>query len=210
MKEVEDILRGRTDAKDDDLFESLATLMTNLLRGVVEQSVRQLHQFLTRFRHANDVAFSPDQVASVLNIIQDERPEPGMSPIFAVRLVVQRRKIQLQVLPNEVESAVARVLDAILNGFDALPRVETKLYPLLDNPKTMALKVDDDRISAQRDDIIRVFRQSSASAQAIVSLYDEHAYLLDESQRLADWVTQPRTLNEFRDRYCHGSAILIH
>ena len=97
MKEVEDIVRGQADAKDVDLFESLATLMTNLLRDVVERSTRQLHESLTRFRDSNDVAFAPDQIASVLNIIQNNRSEPNMTPIFVIRLVVQRRKIQLQV-----------------------------------------------------------------------------------------------------------------
>lgn len=105
-----------------------------------------------------------------------------------------------QVLPNEVESAIGRVFDSVLVALDALPRVETKLYPLLDNPKTLALRVDDARLVGLKDDIMRVFRPSMAAALAVVGLYDNHSYLLDESQRLSDWACQPRTLAEFKDR----------
>jgi hypothetical protein len=200
MKEVEDILRGCADAKDKGFFDSIATLMTNLLRGVVERSAGQFCQLFTRFTNAADMTFAPDQIASVLNLIQSDRTEPGLTPIFAIKLVVQRRKIQLQVFTNEVEATIGRIFNSILNALDALPRIETKLYPLTDRPKTLALKMEDERIGALKDEIIRAFRQSMGSALSVVALYDEHAYLMDESPRLADWVTQPRTLNEFRDR----------
>lgn len=98
MKEVEDIVKSRVDgAKDERLFESITTLMTNLLRGVIERSIRALHGLLTRFQDAPELQFTSSQVTSILAIDQADRPETGLTPVFAVRLVVQRRKISLQV-----------------------------------------------------------------------------------------------------------------
>ena len=40
-------------------------------------------------------------------------------------------------------AAVSRIFDSILGALDAIPRVEKKIFPLLENPKNMSLNVDD-------------------------------------------------------------------
>eukprot|EP00474_Spongospora_subterranea_P011040 CRZ11498.1 hypothetical protein [Spongospora subterranea] len=98
MKEVEEIFKISNSIKDDGrsekFFDSIATLMTNHLRSIVEKSVRDFHSFITQFSSAPELRFSSNAPASILNVFQGSNAAKSLSPLFGIKLVIQRRKIQ--------------------------------------------------------------------------------------------------------------------
>jgi dynein heavy chain len=92
----------------DPFFESVAVLMTNLLRELTLDSI-------TEYREV----FSP----------LPNKDKVGIFPGFVLSAVVNGTSVEFEPSPHGFEIVIINVFDKMIEASCSLPRVESKLYP---------------------------------------------------------------------------------
>lgn len=92
----------------ESFFGSVAVLMTNLLREMVLNSIKDYLQI-----------FCPP----------DDEDIPGKFPGFVMNVVLNGTSVEFEPNSQGFEIVVLNVFDKLLEAACSVPRVETKLYP---------------------------------------------------------------------------------
>ena len=92
----------------ESFFRSVAVLMTNLLRELAMDSIKEYHQI-----------FCPPSAEDV----------PGKFPGFVVNAVLNGTSLEFEPNAKGFEIVVLNAFDKLVEAACSVPRVESKLYP---------------------------------------------------------------------------------
>lgn len=206
---------GLTDENSVRFFESVATIMSNQLRTIVQRSADAYHEFFLRYKSSPAVQFVDPNNKTLLTIrdpvwIRDGdssvRPQNNPRPVFLQKLSVLKMKdmsvkIAYEISLQEMDKTVSQIFENIVNGLRDISRVENKIFSMIDEIKYLQINVDGEAgesIWSLKREVTGVFNRSIREAALLSSLYEEYQYILDEDTRVAAYLKQRHTLAEYK------------
>ena len=248
-KRVEGIFQEYVDEADIDehtsekLFNCVATIMSTQLRGIVERSVIEFHDFFVKASKSRSLTFQQgENEEDICTINSVRRPgEPVASPVFKLSLLMHNPKhknksglitpvsendamtmgrhvaISYNTLLSDFERTVSTIFDSVVHALDNIPRVENKIFSLLEENKNLNLNIamptgsavgaDDNEVTSSKSGeeiwsfkpkVEALVKASTVQANHLYHLYDAYSYILDEDVRVTKYLRTTRSLDEYQ------------
>ena len=142
---------------------------------------------------------SPTWIRGPSGLASDAGSNNNPRPIFLQKLLVHKLKdsslkIEYELPLQEVERAVSKIFDDFVSALDDVPRVENKIFSVLDETKYLALMLEGEggeEIQKMKAEVQAILQRSTANATTLLQLYDEYIYLLDEEKRVSNYLKNP-------------------
>jgi dynein heavy chain len=133
-------------------------------------------------------------------------PRPALAQQLEVRQIKGQLKVTFDVSLVDIDKTALRIFDAMVSGLKEIPRVESKIFPLLDGDRCLNVGTRAERgeivpgphIAALRKDLALVLSRSIRECSRLLSLYDQYIHVLDYHPKLEQWLKQPHSLEEYR------------
>lgn len=205
-----DILREELDNLDKDqtktFFESTATLMSNQVREIIEQSVKAYVDFIERFKYKSYP--KPDEII----LREYDADTPFEENFISLKLTIVGKKIDFesikqsndQTILDSVQMELEGIVDAIVKRSQNLPRAETT-FTKTDRMYLWEVKPDDELVINAKNKISTTIRDNLETVKLATNIYDDYLFILNEKDRIEDFLNkEPFDREEFQaeiDKY---------
>jgi hypothetical protein len=188
-KAAVDILREELENLDKDqtatFFESVATLMANQVRQLIQKSVDAYVDFFRRFRKSDYP--SPKEIMT-REFDADTEFEDNF---LILKLTVNNtNQVVFTDLPDQVQKSLMKLVKIIVKQSNHIPRPENtiarseKLH-LWNVPK------DDELVRNARNEIEDILKSNVAIAELALHVYDEYLFILKEKTKVEAFLSNP-------------------
>jgi len=115
---------------------------------------------------------------------------------------------------SEVLKSMQRIFDDLFSVLQDIPRVENKIFSILDETRYLQLSLDGEGgavLNKMKNEVLNVVSRGIEESQMLLSLYDEYTFLLDEEHRVSAFLKSPHSLQDYESeilRYRHTSIRL--
>lgn len=184
-----DILREELDNLDKDqtktFFESTATLMSNQVREIIEQSVKAYVDFIERFKYKSYP--KPDEII----LREYDADTPFEENFISLKLTIVGKKIDFesikqsndQTILDSVQMELEGIVDAIVKRSQNLPRAETT-FTKTDRMYLWEVKPDDELVINAKNKISTTIRDNLETVKLATNIYDDYLFILNEKDRI--------------------------
>ena len=204
-----------TDENSAHFFDAVAAVMAAQLRSVLQASVQQLHDFVTAYSDSLTLSFAEAAAPSLSSLLDPSLTPSLCPPLFANRSAVLKAKdgslrIELELPAQELSAAFERVFEQLLHCVDGIPRVELRIFNILNASRSLQVAVTGaagaglDRMRAAVQDVLS---RTRAGCDQLLSLYSPYAFLLEEDRQVAAFLAVPHPLAEHQQRIASYRAV---
>ena len=214
LSEVEVALAAmsRTEQMTDDthgrFFDTIACVMSQQLRTIIERSVQQLHAYIASYNTATTLAFTTPSPPALSALVDPSNTARQPAPLFGNKAIIHRSKDGALRLDYEhplvdLAGLFDRLCDAMLHALDGIHRVETRIFNILDASRTLNMCVTGragEAIERLRGELQAVVMRTRKGCEQLLALYDRYSFLLDEDKAVATYLVLPHPLSEHQQR----------
>lgn len=199
-KSAVDILREELENLDKDqaknFFESVATLMANQVRELVEQSVNAYVNFIQRYKKDNypppdeiikreydaDTPFEDNFISLKLTIDENESKKSNPQIIFSTPL-------------NTVQSELEKIVDLIVQQSSNLPRPENTIARS-EKMHLWDVGVEDEIVGKAKSQISETLSENLDVVATAVRVYDDYLWILRAKEEVLDFINQEKNYDK--------------
>ena len=214
LSEVESALAAmsRAEQMTDDthgrFFDTIACVMSQQLRTIIEHSIQQLHTYITSYNTATTLSFTTPSNPSLSDLIDPSTTARLPAPLFGNKAIIHRSKDSTLRLDYEhpladLAGLFDRLCDAMLHSLDGIHRVETRIFNILDASRTLNMCVTGragEAIERLRADVQAVVGSTREGCEQLLGLYERYTFLLEEDKAVANYLVLPHPLGEHQQR----------
>jgi hypothetical protein len=199
-KSAVDILREELENLDKDqtktFFESVATLMANQVRELIEQSVHEYVDFIQRYK--NESYPEPDEIL----LREYDADSPFEDNFISLKLAREENddaKIVFSDPLDNVQHELEKIVDLIVQQSSNLPRPENTIARS-DKMHLWDVQVDDELVTKAKAKITETLSENLEIVSKAVNVYDSYLWILGERQRVTDFINNEENYdkNEFQ------------
>ena len=190
-KSAVDILREELENLDKDqtktFFESVATLMANQVRELIEQSVHTYVDFIQRYK--SESYPEPDEILQR----EYDADSPFEDNFISLKLAREENddaKIVFSDPLDNVQHELEKIVDLIVQQSSNLPRPENTIARS-DKMHLWDVQVDDELVTKAKTKISETLSENLKIVQKAVNVYDEYLWILKEKARVEDFINNP-------------------
>lgn len=185
-------------------FEANATLMSNLLRSLINDSLVQYNQFFQRFDKRNDVLRTPEQIVQ-----SDELESPIEDVFLVVKLKYEQNKIEFaDNLFQLIKPELLRLIEEIQKCSMNFPRPENNIARS-EKQNLWILPTDDENYQKVYQNIDSILDQNLNNVLESLEIYEQYSYLLKESEKTQVWSQQPHSRNDYIQEFQKYNSLYV-
>ena len=186
-KSAVNILREELENLDKDqtktFFDSVAALMSNQVRDLVQKSIEKYVLFFRKFKKEDGVYPLPEEII-----------EREYDPDTPFELTFLTLKLEIEVTANKQEIAFATSLDGVrdelvrivtqmIEKINLIPRADTQIA---NSEKVHLWEIDleDEIVTQAQQEIREILSENLRATQKAINVYDEFLFLLQEEARI--------------------------
>jgi hypothetical protein len=199
-KSAVDILREELENLDKDqtktFFESVATLMANQVRELIEQSVHSYVEFIQRYK--SESYPEPNEIL----LREYDADSPFEDNFISLKLTIEENenknepKIVFSDPLDNVQHELEKIVDLIVQQSSNLPRPENTIARS-DKMHLWDIQVDDELVSKAKSKISQTLDENLKIVQKAVNVYDEYLWILQEKQRVTEFISNSDKENSY-------------
>jgi len=188
-----DILREELENLDKDqtktFFESVATLMANQVRELIEQSVNAYVDFIQRYKFP---AYPhPDEI-----IKREYDPDtPFEDNFIALKLKIDGNKIVFNDSLETVQKELEDIVDNIVKQSSNLPRPENTIARS-DKMHLWDVQKEDELVSKSKAKISETLKENLDVVALACNVYDDYLFILREKERIDEFLAKENPTRE--------------
>ncbi|CAD8159976.1 unnamed protein product [Paramecium pentaurelia] len=182
-------------------FESTATLMSNLLRTQINESLISYRNFFKRFD--KKILRIPQQVIAE----EDDFDKPIEDVFLTVKLKHDGNKIEFaDHLQMSIKNGILKLIDDIYKCSENFQRPENTISR---SEKTSLWKIpeDDDTFVSTYKTINEILDINLKNVESTLEIYEKYSFLLKETEKATQWASVPRARNEFIQAFNNYSQL---
>jgi dynein heavy chain, axonemal len=189
-KSAVDILREELENLDKDqtatFFESVATLMANQVRSLIQKSVDSYVQFFKRFKKDNDSYPTPKEIMS-----REFDPDTEFEDNFVIlKLIVNNtNQIVFQDMPANVTDSLEGLVNTIVRQSEHIPRPENTIARS-EKLHLWHVPEDDELVNKARAEISEILAHNMEVVEKALHVYDDYLFVLKEKQRVEHFLNE--------------------
>ncbi|XP_068431186.1 dynein axonemal heavy chain 3 isoform X2 [Clinocottus analis] len=172
------------------LFSSVAALMSLQLRSLVVESLRDLLYFFTKHQDGNDFG----EVFDKMKYVQ--------SQVLLVELHVNESHIDFSPNFKQVWELLHRGFMEIIKTAEKLLRVECNLFPDINNLYLRAVSPDESLVTDLINKAKDIFHKNIVGPEKYLNVYQKYSNLMDHGaeQEISTFLKESHPLEEFRKK----------